>query len=167
MPTPLLGYARRLAHRPRRWPIGVALAVAVVFLPVAVGLGRFAVAGRHRNSPSRSTEVNTCAMVLASVLRDYALRHDDRLPQDLEQLVTERYLSPGTFNRLRDRRFVWPVYGVDHWRGPIRFQYRGAGVSTRSQGKPVFHCDEEDYSFTYVTTGDAYHLRSVYANSRR
>jgi hypothetical protein len=47
-----------------------------------------------------------------------------------------------------------------------RFQYRGAGVSPRSAGKPVFHCDEGDY-FTYVTSDNAARLRAVYANSRR
>jgi hypothetical protein len=161
MGNPVLRYGHQVGGR-RRWPIWVAVAVAVVAAPVAARYAYLSIPSvKDRNTQSRTFTRNMHFMSLAAQLQLYAMHHDGRLPASLEQLVEERYMSSGSFTRVTDDPCPYPVYSFYHWTGPIRFQYRGAGLSMRSHGAVLVYCEDFGDTITYIIHTDGERLRRV------
>src|SRR5215212_9522082 len=91
----------------RRWPVRVAIVVALVAVPVAARVAYLAsplATPVHRRS--RSGEALGYGQSLSSVLGLYAMRHDGRLPASLEVLVDEGYMQ--SVDRLKGQSGPYP-----------------------------------------------------------
>jgi hypothetical protein len=149
----VLPYERPGAYR-RRWPAWLAVAGALALAFAAPAIYHVATPS-HVGKIARSTDEITLAQSLSALLSLYALRHDDKLPASLEQLEAEGVYNPGYFRRLPDGGQGYLVYQVraDNPARPFLIEYRGAGVSMKSEGVVVIRFVDRLTSPTFVTSG--------------